>query len=54
MLRNRLAKAAAVTSLAFAALTPALVGQATADETRVTATTAWETAPAGKFTTAWE
>ncbi|WP_329383907.1 hypothetical protein OG625_22300 [Streptomyces sp. NBC_01351] len=54
MLRNRLSKAAAVTALTLAALTPAMAGQVTADETRVTATTAWETAPAGKFTTAWE
>ncbi|MGW0391588.1 hypothetical protein ACWDYJ_11950 [Streptomyces sp. NPDC003042] len=54
MLRTRLAKAAAVTSLAFAAFTPALVGPASADDTRITATTAWETAPAGKNTTAWE
>ncbi|MET9606324.1 hypothetical protein ABZZ17_14800 [Streptomyces sp. NPDC006512] len=42
MLRTTIVKAAAVTSLALAALTPALVGQANAGETHVTATTAWE------------
>lgn len=53
MLRIRLVKAAAVASLAFsvAAITPALAGHA---DTRVTATTAWETAPVGLNTTAWE
>ncbi|UQX02336.1 hypothetical protein [Streptomyces sp. RerS4] len=56
MLRARLLQAAAVAALALAALLPAVAGEATAagDDTRVTATTAWETAPVGKFTTAWE
>ncbi|MER5729229.1 hypothetical protein ABT084_12990 [Streptomyces sp. NPDC002138] len=58
MLRTRLAQAAAVASLAFAlaAVAPALAahtGPTTADS-HVTATTAWETAPVGKNTTAWE
>ncbi|MFF3020222.1 hypothetical protein [Streptomyces sp. NPDC057939] len=43
MLRTTIVKAAAVTSLALAALAPALVGQAPdAGTTHVTATTAWE------------
>lgn len=55
MLRTRLTKAAAVTTLALVALTPALVAHATADQnTHTAATTIWETAPAGKFTTIWE
>ncbi|WP_327253400.1 hypothetical protein [Streptomyces sp. NBC_01244] len=55
MLRTRLAKAAAVTTLALAAITPVLAGQSAAataaDETRITATTGWQTAPVGKLTT---
>ncbi|MEV6208684.1 hypothetical protein [Kitasatospora sp. NPDC051914] len=57
MLRTRLVRAAAVTTLALgaAAVTPALVAQATtAQHTRTTATTVWEIAPAGKVTTVWE
>ncbi|MFZ3498442.1 hypothetical protein ACODT5_35320 [Streptomyces sp. 5.8] len=59
MLRTRLAKAAAVTTLALAAITPVLAGQftaatTTADETRITATTGWQTAPVGKLTTGWQ
>lgn len=58
MLRTRLAKAAAVSTLTLAAITPALAGQftaaATADDTRITATTGWQTAPVGKATTGWQ
>ncbi|MFF3216398.1 hypothetical protein ACFYYB_37995 [Streptomyces sp. NPDC002886] len=58
MLRTRLVKAAAVASLALAVatVTPALAAHGTGNtsETRVSATTAWETAPVGKNTTAWE
>lgn len=58
MLRTRLAKAAAVAALALAVITPALGGQLTAtaaaDDTRITATTGWQTAPVGKATTGWE
>ncbi|MGW7314439.1 hypothetical protein [Streptomyces sp. NPDC054865] len=42
MLRTTIVKAAAVTSLALAALAPALVGQAPDAGIHVTATTAWE------------
>ncbi|MFE2289357.1 hypothetical protein ACFXDJ_34945 [Streptomyces sp. NPDC059443] len=57
MLRISLAKAAAVASLAFAfaVVAPAVAAHTTGtSDTRVTATTAWETAPVGKNTTAWE
>ncbi|WP_371616488.1 hypothetical protein [Streptomyces sp. NBC_00454] len=57
MLRTRLVKAAAVASLAFAvtAFAPAVAAHTIGtSDTRVTATTAWETAPVGKNTTAWE
>lgn len=58
MLRTRLAKAAAVVTLALAAITPALAGQLTAadtaDATRITATTGWQTASVGKATTGWQ
>lgn len=57
MLRTRLAKAAAVASLAVAvaAVAPAVAAHTTGtSDTRVTATTVWETAPVGKNTTVWE
>ncbi|KPI14733.1 MULTISPECIES: hypothetical protein [unclassified Streptomyces] len=56
MLRTHLVKAAAVASLAFsvAAITPAFAGHGDSAATRVTATTAWETAPVTLKTTAWE
>ncbi|WP_158820836.1 MULTISPECIES: hypothetical protein [unclassified Streptomyces] len=53
MLRTRLTRAAAVSTLA--AFTAVLAGHTGADRyTRTTATTVWETAPVGKFTTVWE
>ncbi|MFJ6054374.1 hypothetical protein [Streptomyces sp. NPDC092307] len=55
MLRTSLTRAAAVSTLALAAFTAVLAGHTGADQyTRTTATTVWETAPAGKFTTVWE
>ncbi|GHD76743.1 hypothetical protein OHU17_20195 [Streptomyces goshikiensis] len=54
MLRTRLVKAAAVTTLALAAFAPALTAHGAGRTGHVSATTAWETAPAGKNTTAWE
>ncbi|MDJ0380422.1 hypothetical protein [Streptomyces sp. G-G2] len=56
MLRTRLAQAAAVASLAIAAVTPVLGGQftATADGTRITATTGWQIGPTAHSTTGWQ
>lgn len=54
MLRTRLVKAAAVTTLALAAFAPALTAHGAGRTGHVSATTAWETAPTGKNTTAWE
>ncbi|MFI8345651.1 hypothetical protein ACIF8W_37150 [Streptomyces sp. NPDC085639] len=56
MLRTHPPKAAAVAALAFslAAAAPAFAGHGNSAAGRVTATTAWETAPATLRTTAWE
>ncbi|MFG2714783.1 hypothetical protein ACGFX2_30140 [Streptomyces goshikiensis] len=55
MLRTHLVKAAAVTTLALAAFAaPALTAHTAGQTSHVSATTAWETAPTGKNTTAWE
>lgn len=48
-------RTASVSALAAAALALTVATPSGADHTRVTtATTAWETAPVGKNTTAWE